>query len=59
MIRDADIILFSMIVGEALASLAAAEFNDFCVGLETMTDVVRIVRSCCSWCLCVVRIGGM
>jgi hypothetical protein len=38
-----------MILGEALATFAAAELGDFCIGLETMTDVVRIVRGCHSW----------
>ena len=45
-----------MVFGEALALLAAAEFSDFCLCLETMTEVVRIVRSCyvwCGWTLCV------
>ena len=41
--RDTNIILFSMIIGNALASLAAAELSDFCIGFETVTDVVRIV----------------
>jgi hypothetical protein len=53
---DADIILFPVISGEALASLASAELSDFCVCLETMTEVVRIVRGCytwCGWALCV------
>lgn len=41
--RDTNIILFSMIIGEALSSLAAAELSDFCIGFETVADVVRIV----------------
>jgi len=38
-----------MIFGEALASLAAAELGDFCLCLETMTEVERIVRCCYMW----------
>lgn len=41
--RDTDIILILMIIGEALASLALAELSDFCISLETATDVVGIV----------------
>lgn len=55
-IKKPDIILFSMITGEALATLAAAELSDFCICLETMTDIVRIARGCYTWCgwtLCV------
>jgi len=59
--RDTDIILFSMKIGEALALLAAAKLFDFCIGLETMIKVVRIVGgwySRCGWALCV-RICGV
>ena len=38
-----NIILFLMIIGKALASLVAAELSNFCIGFETVTDVVRIV----------------
>ena len=53
-----DIILFSMIIGEALASLAAAELGDFCICLEAMANVVRIVIGCHPWrgwtlCVCI------
>jgi hypothetical protein len=41
--RDANIILFSMIIGKALSLLAVAELSDFCIGFDTVADVVRIV----------------
>jgi hypothetical protein len=59
--ENTDIILFSVIIGEALALLAAAEFSDFSICLDTMTEIVRIVGggySLCRWALCV-RIRGM
>ena len=56
--ENTDIILFSMIIGETLASFATAELGDFCIGLDAMTDVVRIVKGCHSWrgwalCVCI------
>jgi hypothetical protein len=60
--RDTDIVLFSMKFGEALASLAAAELSDFFLCLETMSEVVRIVRGrymWCGWTLCVCIRGSV
>jgi hypothetical protein len=48
--ENTDIILFSMIFGKALTSLAPAELSDFCLCLETMTEVVGVVRGCYMWC---------
>ena len=54
--RDTDIVLPSMIIDESLTPLAAAELCNFCICLETMADVVGILRGCnsgCSWAFCV------